>query len=121
MNGHPFAAVSPALRQLAEAVHSRIVKLAPHLQQQMRWGQPAFVGRGDVASIGGTGKGGNAHVNLYFFHGAQLPNPHLVIEGTGKGMRHIKFHKISDLDRPGVDAAIRAAVAFDQALPARRA
>jgi hypothetical protein len=36
-------------------------------------------------------------------------------------MRHIKFHKISDLDRPGVDAAIRAAVAFDQALPARRA
>jgi len=121
LTGNGLATLPASIRQLAEAVHGRIVKLAPHLQQQMRWGQPAFVGRGDVVSIGGTGKGGNAHVNLYFFHGAQLPNPHLLIEGNGVGMRHIKFHRMSDLDRPGVDAAIRAAVAFDQALPARRA
>lgn len=120
MSAKQFATLAASLQGLAEAVHARFARLGPHLEQKSRWGYPAFVGRGDIASVGGTGKGGNAHVNLYLFHGAQLPNPHLLIEGTGKAMRHIKFFTLADLDRPGVDAAIRAAIAFDAALPVRR-
>jgi len=41
-----------------------------------------------------------AHVNVGFFHGAELPDPNGLLEGTGKFMRHVKL-------RPerGVDAA----------------
>ena len=41
-----------------------------------------------------------AHVNVGFFHGAELTDPDRLLEGTGKFMRHVKL-------RPGdtVDAA----------------
>jgi hypothetical protein len=32
-----------------------------------------------------------AHVNVGFFHGAELPDPHGLLEGTGKFMRHVKL------------------------------
>ena len=36
-----------------------------------------------------------AHVNVGFFHGAGLPDPEHLMEGSGKHMRHVKL-------RPGV-------------------
>ncbi len=42
----------------------------------------------------------NAHVNVGFFRGADLHDPNLLLEGTGKFMRHVKLRP----DR-GVDAA----------------
>jgi hypothetical protein len=41
-----------------------------------------------------------AHVNVGFFRGAELPDPHRLLEGNGKFMRHVKL-------RPGqaIDAA----------------
>ena len=41
-----------------------------------------------------------SHVNVGFFHGAALPDPAALLEGTGKRMRHVKL-------RPG--AAINSA------------
>lgn len=32
-----------------------------------------------------------AHVNVGFFQGTELPDPHGLLEGTGKFMRHIKI------------------------------
>ena len=32
-----------------------------------------------------------AHVNVGFFHGAELPDPAGLLEGTGKHMRHVKL------------------------------
>lgn len=32
-----------------------------------------------------------SHVNVGFFHGAELPDPSRLLEGTGKCMRHVKL------------------------------
>ena len=48
-------------------------------------------------------------VNLYFAQGAQLPDPHHRLEGTGKGMRHVKIRSDEDLRKPGLRQLIRAA------------
>ena len=32
-----------------------------------------------------------SHVNVGFFRGATLPDPHRLLEGTGKFMRHVKL------------------------------
>lgn len=32
-----------------------------------------------------------SHVNVGFFHGATLPDPRLLLQGTGKFMRHVKL------------------------------
>jgi hypothetical protein len=42
-----------------------------------------------------------AHVNVGFFQGASLPDPHGILQGGGKFMRHVKL-------RPGVGVAPRA-------------
>lgn len=42
-----------------------------------------------------------AHVNVGFYHGAELPDPAGLLEGQGKHMRHVKL-------RPGVAVDSRA-------------
>src|SRR5262249_22340693 len=37
------------------------------------------------------------HVNLVFFFGALLPDPHNLLKGTGKQMRHIRFDSPADV------------------------
>jgi len=42
-----------------------------------------------------------SHVNVGFFHGASLPDPARLLEGTGKFMRHVKL-------RPGTPTNVAA-------------
>ncbi len=39
-----------------------------------------------------------AHVNVGFFRGADLPDPHGLLEGTGKFMRHVKLRPEGEVD-----------------------
>jgi hypothetical protein len=52
------------------------------------------------------------HVNLGFNQGALLPDPHGLIKGTGKSIRHIRITTEADLKRPlrpYIQAAIKQA------------
>ncbi|MGH7698563.1 MAG: DUF1801 domain-containing protein, partial [Candidatus Dormibacteria bacterium] len=49
------------------------------------------------------------HVSLGFTHGSALPDPHHLLEGTGKRMRHVKFRNPDDGARPGLVELIQAA------------
>lgn len=48
-------------------------------------------------------------VNLGFFRGASLPDPHGLLEGTGVGLRHVKMRSRQDTERPGVRELIESA------------
>ena len=50
-----------------------------------------------------------AHVNVGFFHGAALPDPAGLLEGTGKYMRHVKVKPGHALDASSLEALITAA------------
>lgn len=39
-----------------------------------------------------------AHVNLGFLKGAAMNDPDHVLEGTGAGMRHVKFHSPEEIE-----------------------
>ncbi|MCC6649395.1 MAG: DUF1801 domain-containing protein [Polyangiaceae bacterium] len=49
------------------------------------------------------------YVNLGFYQGAQLADPKGQLEGTGKGLRHVKLRAVVDVAacRPLVEAAVR--------------
>lgn len=49
-------------------------------------------------------------VNLGFYRGADLPDPAMILEGTGKKLRHVKVRSIADADRPEIRALIMAAI-----------
>jgi hypothetical protein len=53
------------------------------------------------------------HVNLGFNQGAKLPDPHRLMAGTGKNIRHIRVASAEDLRRPlrrYIQAAIKQAI-----------
>jgi hypothetical protein len=50
-----------------------------------------------------------AHVNVGFFHGAALPDPAGLLQGTGKYMRHVKVKPGSALDGLSLEALITTA------------
>jgi hypothetical protein len=52
-----------------------------------------------------------SYVNLGFYHGAALPDPQGLLEGSGKKLRHIKIRSAADARRAGVSALLRHAVA----------
>lgn len=50
------------------------------------------------------------HVNLVFYCGAELPDPHGVLKGSGKKMRHIRFDSPADLRHRYLRTFIRSAI-----------
>jgi hypothetical protein len=49
-------------------------------------------------------------VNIGFWAGTLLPDPHGLLEGTGKQSRHVKIRALSDVERPALRELIRAAI-----------
>ena len=52
-----------------------------------------------------------AHVNVGFFHGAELADPNSLLEGTGKFMRHVKLRPDISVDATALRLLIREAYA----------
>jgi hypothetical protein len=49
------------------------------------------------------------HVNLGFNHGATLADPHKILRGSGKHIRHITLKDSEDLKRPELPEYLRSA------------
>ena len=50
-----------------------------------------------------------AHVNVGFFRGAELPDPHGLLEGTGKFMRHVKLRTDGDVNTAALTDLVETA------------
>jgi hypothetical protein len=50
-----------------------------------------------------------SHVNVGFFHGAALPDPARLLQGTGKHMRHVKLRPETPANTPALTRLINAA------------
>lgn len=51
------------------------------------------------------------YINLGFYQGAVLADPQRLLEGTGKGLRHVKIRSLAEANRPAVRALVAAALA----------
>lgn len=56
-----------------------------------------------------------SHVNVGFFHGAALPDPARLLQGTGKSMRHVKLKPDTPTDAAALAALIHHAYAHAKA------
>lgn len=52
-----------------------------------------------------------AHVNVGFFQGAELTDPHGLLVGSGKFMRHVKLFPDRSVDEAALTALVEAAYA----------
>ncbi len=49
-------------------------------------------------------------VSLFFFPGAGLPDPHKLLKGSGKSVRHIVLESAADLDKPAIKTLMKHAL-----------
>ena len=56
-------------------------------------------------------------MSLAFLRGAKLPDPQELLEGTGKGVRHVKLRNVADVKRPGVKKLIAEAAKMNKKNP----
>ena len=56
------------------------------------------------------------YVRLQFFQGSSLSDPQGLLEGTGRGMRHIKLSNAEAMPSDGIRALIREAIQLDAGL-----
>jgi hypothetical protein len=109
-----IASASPALRPVCEALRERIAALHKGFAEVV-WP------RLNMASYGvGPRKATEhyayimvhaSHVNLGFYHGATLPDPSGVLQGSGKKLRHIKLADVAATQAPAITALLRAGIA----------
>lgn len=94
-------------RAIARALDRLIRSCVPGCTASVKWGNAVYrTGNMAFAAVMETKRG----VNLAL-PGASLADPHGLLEGTGKVMRHVKMHSVQDVGRAGVRELIVAASA----------
>jgi hypothetical protein len=92
----------PVLRRLRKLIKDTL----PGVDEELKWGQPCYrTGREKVTCLYVIGD----HVNLGFFRGAELDGPKGLLEGIGKGMRHVKIRVPSDIKRREIATVLKQA------------
>ncbi|MEI7933290.1 MAG: DUF1801 domain-containing protein [Alphaproteobacteria bacterium] len=83
-----FSVPDGELRWLAQPWFEQMRECGPDVRELMHDHCPtACVGDAAFAYVGAY----KAHVNVGFFHGAELPDPAGLLEGSGLRMRHVKL------------------------------
>lgn len=98
-------------RPICEALRKLIHKAAPELRETIKWSSPCFEGRGLICGLGAFQK----HVRLFFFKGAQVPDPDGVFadgEDNASG-RSAKFFSLEEIPVKKLERLIRAAAQLD--------
>lgn len=91
-----------ALRALALRLHPGHVEVSRPGDRAVSWGWgPKKMSEAYICAMPFRN-----HVNLAFYRGADLPDPHDRLEGLGKAMRHIRFTSVDQLDDPPVHQLI---------------
>ncbi|MFI5421339.1 MAG: DUF1801 domain-containing protein [Nitrososphaerales archaeon] len=93
---------NPDLRRLAKKVRLVAKKAIPDAEEGIKMGVPCYsINKKMIALIGDYSN----HGNLYFPEGAKLSSD--LLEGTGKGMRHIKIAKDADIKAGEISKLLR--------------
>ena len=94
--------------EIVAALRKNIRTAAPDIEERIAWGLPWLFHNGMAC--------GKAHVNLQLIKGVRLTDPRRLLEGTGKGMRHLRLHTTAEIPVAQVKRWIRESLALN-ALP----
>jgi hypothetical protein len=108
-----LADCSPGVTHLALALRELVLTESPEVEEVLYSVYAEVI----VFKFAGRKRGAfcyvaaySNHVNLGFYLGAQLPDPHRVLKGTGKKMRHIRFDSPDDLRPRYLRTYVRSAI-----------
>jgi len=104
---------SEQVKEIAERLRALIIEVYPGVVE-VPWPKQKIIGYGvgpkkmsqHFCYIGAF----KAHVNLGFYYGAELADPMVLLEGTGKKLRHIKVKSSDEVDNPALREILEASL-----------
>ncbi len=99
-----FDNLGPEERVTARSLQRAVLQAAPGLEQTIKWGNLVFMSQGQNQLAIVTHK---THANLQFFNGATLAASHPELEGSGKGLRHLKCRYRQPVDEALVTRLVK--------------
>jgi hypothetical protein len=109
-----LAPYDPHVADLTLALRDMVLEEAPEAIESISKGYAVAIG---FSFTGKPLKDGfchivtyTSHVNLGFNRGASLPDPHRILAGSGKSIRHVTIRNQSELDRPFLRRYLQAAI-----------
>ena len=102
--GQPHGEIVTVLRKVIKTA-------APDIEERIGWGMPCYFHNSMVSGIMSC----KAHVNLQLIKGARLTDPRHLLEGTGKGIRHLKLRTPAEIPVAQVKRWIRESLALNAA------
>lgn len=97
--------VNPALYEIANSVRTRILQLADTVDEEVKYGGILFAAPEPFCGIFVY----KQHVSVEFIYGAGIADPHGLLEGKGKGRRHLKLHTLEDVENKHLTDYLRLA------------
>ncbi len=97
-------------RPVAEALRRAVLDTAAGVREDLKWGRPWYNATTGVCSIASA----KDHVSLGLARGSELADPGHRLEGTGKGMRHVKVRNMDDIQRDQFASWVREAIALNE-------
>lgn len=94
-----------ALYEIANSVRTRILQLADTVGEEVKYGGILFAAPEPFCGIFVY----KQHVSVEFAHGAKIVDPHGLLEGKGKGRRHLKLHTLEDIENKHLTDYLRLA------------
>jgi hypothetical protein len=112
-----FLQHTPAhLQDIVLELRNIIALVAPDAVETIRWGGLSYYheGRGGIVSAGICQIGIHEdHVRLAFIHGAFLPDPRQLFEGTQKYKRYVRLKSFEEAPWDYLKELIASAIKFD--------
>jgi hypothetical protein len=90
------------IRQLVYSIHPKPCELAWPKQKVFSFGIGPKKMSEHYVYIGVQ----TSYLNLGFYQGTSLEDPHRLLEGTGKALRHVKIRNLLDLENPHIRALV---------------
>jgi hypothetical protein len=105
---------NPELRKVARALRNFVKGIVPGVKEtENAWGIPTFEASNPFCFY----MAGKNHVTLGFHFGTSLKDPELMLEGTGKNIRHVKLRTMADLEQKGLPRLVLAAARLNGIKP----
>ena len=104
--------LTPKKKKLAMKVRDIVIRSDSSVKEDIKWGNLTFISNGNLALIY-TYKTVD-YINFGFFKATSLSDPKVLLEGTGKGMRHMKIHDEKEIDEKQIVAWMREAVRLNE-------
>ena len=105
-----YDALDARTKATALAIRRFLHRNAPELDEMLFMGVPNWKGNTWVCYIADY----TDHVNLGFHKGEKIKDVSGLLEGTGKGLRHVKIKKGAPLPEKPLATIVRKAVEIDQ-------